>query len=415
MLTPINASADCDWAKGLACYSVFASCGLTAGFAGTDRFIECVDTLSNHWCTECITNRGLDPHTVPSLQQQPLSVPTCSWGRSVGANQDGRLEVFAIDRNGVPFHIWQSTPSGDWVANAVAFPPLTRSDSFAAVITRPDGLLDVFVVGQDKVIRHIRQLAPNSNWGQWESLGNGFASGIAPGANADGGTLVAAVKLDHATHYATENGPGGLRNWTYLGESFVGTPTIGRNADGRLEIFAVGTNGELFHAWQVAVNGGWSGWASFGGNFRGTPVATRNADGRLEVFVTTSTGALAHAWQITLSGSWSNLATFPGFHKFDFSVGTNVDGSLEAFVVGIADSNVWHTRQSGPNGGWSDWYSLDGIVQSAPQVGRSADGRLNVFAIGQGFAIWHKNQTSPNSNTWTEWKRLGGVALPSLF
>jgi len=144
-------------------------------------------------------------------------------------------------------------------------------------------------------------------------------------------------------------------------------------------------------------------------------VATRNADGRLEVFVTTSTGALAHAWQITLSGSWSNLATFPGFHKFDFSVGTNVDGSLEAFVVGIADSNVWHTRQSGPNGGWSDWYSLDGIVQSAPQVGRSADGRLNVFAIGQDFAIWHKNQTSPNSNTWTEWKRLGGVALPSLF
>ena len=42
-------------------------------------------------------------------------------------------------------------------------------------------------------------------------------------------------------------------------------PICGRNADGRLEVFARGTDNALWHIWQTAPNNGWSGWASLGG------------------------------------------------------------------------------------------------------------------------------------------------------
>ena len=41
----------------------------------------------------------------------------------------------------------------------------------------------------------------------------------------------------------------------------------GKNTDGRLEVFAVGADGQMYNKWQLAPNGGWSsGWASLGGS-----------------------------------------------------------------------------------------------------------------------------------------------------
>jgi hypothetical protein len=38
------------------------------------------------------------------------------------------------------------------------------------------------------------------------------------------------------------------------------------NSDGRLEVFALGLDGALWHIWQDAAHAGpWSGWASLGG------------------------------------------------------------------------------------------------------------------------------------------------------
>lgn len=43
------------------------------------------------------------------------------------------------------------------------------------------------------------------------------------------------------------------------------TKHVGRNADGRMEVFACGTDNALWHIWQTAPDNGWSGWASLGG------------------------------------------------------------------------------------------------------------------------------------------------------
>src|SRR5215470_13936385 len=80
-------------------------------------------------------------------------------------------------------------------------------------------------------------------------------------------------------------------NWTSLGNppnAELGRPYVQRNQDGRLEVFANGA-GRIFNVWQIAPNGGWNdGWHT-----KDSPSPTigiishvvgKNADGRLEIF-----------------------------------------------------------------------------------------------------------------------------------
>jgi hypothetical protein len=83
---------------------------------------------------------------------------------------------------------------------------------------------------------------------------------------------------------------------------------IGNNADGRIEIFYVGTNDQLFH--RVQVTGGWSGELAFGTAVHDVSVG-RNPDGRLELFYATSTGAPGHTAQVAPNGNGSARAALP--------------------------------------------------------------------------------------------------------
>jgi hypothetical protein len=144
---------------------------------------------------------------------------------SLGQNQDGRLEVFAIGNNVLGnsdvTHDWQDSPgTTNWAGFSSLGnpPPGTVSPQ---VVSNQDGRLEVFGIGTDNSLYHIWQTAPNNGWSGWGSLG-------VPGPGTD----------------------------FLLG--------IANNQDGRIEIFAVGTDGNLWHIWQTAPNNGWSGWGSLG-------------------------------------------------------------------------------------------------------------------------------------------------------
>ena len=53
--------------------------------------------------------------------------------------------------------------------------------------------------------------------------------------------------------------------WASLGGEITSSPVVTSDADGRLEVFARGTDNALWHMWQTAPNNGWSSWASLGG------------------------------------------------------------------------------------------------------------------------------------------------------
>lgn len=406
------AAQDCSAAKALACQWQLGTC-LPAWFGGHEAYVHCVDVLSDHWCTPCCY---ADPRD--SSLTKPLSSVPGQLGRgfdNVGMNEDGRLEVFAVDALGALAHTWQQTPAGAFSPFAT-FPVGGGSAvSKPAAIRRADGRIEVFAVRDDARVHRVSQLAPNVNWGPMTPLGNQtLAGGVAVNVSTDGRLLLAGVDFGGALVIFTESAPGsGTGNWASLGGNFVGTPVIGANLDGRLEIFAVGADTAIHHTWEVAA-GAWVGyWGSLGGSLKGTPAVTRNADGRLELFATGQNDATWHIWQLP-SGGWGNWASLGDQHKMDPAVGVNLDGTIEVFVVGMDDA-VWRARQVAPNGGWGGFSSLGGVVTSSPEVGRDAVGALSVFATGLNHQLFTNWQTTPALDLWSGWAAIGGNLTPSLF
>jgi hypothetical protein len=81
------------------------------------------------------------------------------------------------------------------------------------------------------------------------------------------------------------------------------------NDDGRLEAFVIGSDGALWHIWQLTPGGAWGNWHSLGTpsssvNAIGDPFVAENDDGRLEAFAVGSDDKLWHTWQVTPGGSW---------------------------------------------------------------------------------------------------------------
>jgi acylphosphatase len=231
----------------------------------------------------------------------------------------------------------------------------------------------------------------------WSSMGGVIFDPVTTN-NQDGRLEVFAKGSDGALWHIWQTAPSnGWSGWASLGGGMGSPVGLARNLDGRIEIVVRGTDGALWHKWQTAPNSGWSAWASLGGVIVGTPAIGRNADGRLEIFARGTDGALWHIWQTAPNSGWSGWASLGGVINNPVVV-NNADGRLEVFVRG-SDNAVWHIWQTAPSNGWSGWGPLGGVIIGGPVTGRNQDGRLEIFVKGTDSALWHKWQSAP-SNGW---------------
>jgi hypothetical protein len=241
-----------------------------------------------------------------------------------------------------------------------------------------DARLEVFAVGGDGALWHISQTAPSNGWSDWASLGQ----------------------------------PPGV--------FFVSQPAVAPSGDSRLELFVVGSDGNLWHMWQTAINDGWSGWVNFGNAGVGfasespsisSPRLAPSQDGRLELFLVGNDGALWHIWQTGWSNGWSGWfshGSMGGGFLDSPAVAPSADDRLEVFVV-AQDGELYHMWQTAVSNGWSGLVSQGNAgvgFNSSPALGRSADCRLELFIVGRDGNLWHSWQTS-QSNGWADWVSLG--------
>jgi acylphosphatase len=326
----------------------------------------------------------------PSLGGVIISSP------AISRNSDGRLEVFAIGVDNCLYHIWQTAPNNGWsgwgrLGNL-------RVKGTINVIRSNDGRIEVFARGEDNAIWHIWQTAPNNGWSNWESLGGNKTSSPSAVVNNDGRMEVFAKGTDNAIwqKYQTwANGPWwpvfGL--WNSMGGVLTSPPVAARNGDGRLEIFARGTDNAIWHRWQVSPGGNFSGWASLGGVLTSDPIVGVNADRRLEVFALGTDNAMWHIWQTAPNNGWSGWESlggnFPAGHVG--SVTRNSAGRLEVFARG-RDNAVYHNQQIATPPFWSGWQSLGGNTQGTPVAFINADGRMEVMAQGSDSSLVHRWQ-----------------------
>jgi hypothetical protein len=164
--------------------------------------------------------------------------------------------------------------------------------------------------------------------------------------------------------------------------------SIGSNSDGRLELFYVGTDANLYHNWQTTPNGGWLGQRPFGGAAKKIAIGS-NSNGRLELFYIGTDNNLYHNWQTTPNGGWFGQRPFGGAAK-ELAIGLNSDGRLELFYVGT-DDNLYHNWQTTPNGGWFGQRSFGGAAKRIA-IGSNSDGRLELFYIGTDNNLYHNWQ-----------------------
>lgn len=358
---------------------------------------------------------------------------------AVQRDATGRLQVFA--RVAAPPFVqardtlWHVRQSGQANPAWLAWTPLGGPGGVLGdpVVGRnADGRLEVFCRGQDGEIKHIWQTdVANDHWSNWESLGSATTrlnavGNPTVGSNFDGrldvfvtaGTTATGFTLRHIWQTSSATAPVWTwrqAKWEDLGGRLAGSPVVGTNGDGRLEVFARGVANELEHISQVGYrlldgrrfDGGWSGWEALGsGGLTGDPAVGVNVDGRLEVFVHGAGNALWHIWQTSAStiaaGSvnsvvgWSPWESLGGTGVVgDPVVSADLDGRLEAFVR-VAEqtgTSLWIRRQtrslSRVSSWWSDWQDLHAVPGVDPAVGTNGDGRLEAFALGTDAAVYH--------------------------
>ncbi|MDQ6632081.1 MAG: N-acetylmuramoyl-L-alanine amidase [Verrucomicrobiota bacterium] len=288
---------------------------------------------------------------------------------ALGRNGNNIMEAFAVGNNGHLQHAWQF----DWSwtdlgsVNMVGRP---------AIATLPDTRLEIFVRGTDGAMWHV-----------WQDM------------------------IQDATHSGTTwSGP-----YSLLG-SFSGDPAVGINGDNSTEVFAVGSNSHLQHAWFTP-GVGWSAWYDLSSvPVKGTPAVGYVADTRLEIFVRGTDNAIWHIWQNDVQTptrhgtTWSALYSLGGSMISDPAIGRNGNGIMECFAVGN-NTHLQHAWQ-GPTV-WTSFVDLDSGVSctgTQPAVGPTADNpaRLEIFCVGTDGTLRHiwQNMIQDATHSGTTWSAL---------
>ncbi|GAA2155643.1 hypothetical protein GCM10009760_55750 [Kitasatospora kazusensis] len=186
------------------------------------------------------------------------------------------------------------------------------------------------------------------------------------------------------------------------------SPTVSSFQQGRLDVFVRGADGAIWHQWwdvndYSGAKGGWSAWESLGGNVVSNPTAVSWSSSRLDLF---AIGGDGNIWDMTWTstGGWTGWQNFgtppPGIASGASPVVTSSgNGRLDLFVRG-ADDAAWHVYYSG---GWSGWQSLGGGLSSDPTAVAQDPSHYDVFALGTDGKIWHDSWTGgADWNGWTQ-------------
>jgi hypothetical protein len=306
-------------------------------------------------------------------------------------NGDGRDDIALTGGPG-----WASIPvafsaggGNFWVRNVVTndFPGFAQQSGAKAVSGDFDG------DGREDIA-----LTGGVGWG---SVPVAFSAGDGGFrvTNTAVGTFPSLAQASNATPFAVDGG--GPRRVANGGRELV----AGRNVDGRIELFYIGTNSQIYRNTQLApFSTGWSGEIPLGGTAKKIKIA-QNQDGRLEVFFIGLDDAIYHLWQTTVNGQWSNGEGLGGYAK-EIAVTTR-DGKIEVFYAGTNDE-FYRNYQTQQNGSWSGEQYFGGAGKRVALETNLAGG-LEVYVIGTDDALYRNYQSTANGS-FSGWQGLGGNA-----
>jgi hypothetical protein len=169
-----------------------------------------------------------------------------------------------------------------------------------------------------------------------------------------------------------------------------GSPSAVAWSADRLDAFAIGLDGNLYHRWWDGTS--WGGPELLGGgNLVNSPSAVSWAANRIDVFAVGSDGCLYHkAWDGTVwaPGGLENLGAANLINSP--SAVAWAANRLDIFAIG-ADGNLYHKYWNGSSWGPSGLENLgDGTFVNSPSAVSWAANRLDIFAVSATGDLLHK-------------------------
>ncbi len=201
------------------------------------------------------------------------------------------------------------------------------------------------------------------------------------------------------------------------GGTGLGQPVVGRNADGRLDVFKVDADGQLRVRWRKTT-GDWSSWIPLGGSCCPGIAVTTNADGQLLIFaVDQATQTLKYTEQQTPDTlGWSAWVNLGGHVRPPVAAVLDLRSCLQVFALDADHPTVAHIWQTNSQAPWSSWQQLGGTLAPELAVISTLDGRVELFGLDtDSKALVRTFQLQPGDpTTWSKWENLGGEPLSSI-
>jgi hypothetical protein len=268
-----------------------------------------------------------------------------------------------------------------------------------AVITTGPTPMEAFFIGTNGSLHHAGSSYGIYLW--WGPLVLGGAltgtPSVITGAPNDIDVLATGLdgNLYHFWYYQSKwNGP--ELHSAPSGIKFINSPAATGHGPSTTEVFSIGSDGKLYHTGWTLSTGWWGPLLvenaannppmNYSVKLVGSPTAGVNGLNPLDVFAIGVDGNLLHAWYY--QSQWNGLENLGG----DILVGspcvvTGGPHNLEVFAIG-ADGNLYDRYWSG--GSWSNWSNLGGgILIGSPSAISSSAGTLDATATGTDGNLYH--------------------------
>jgi acylphosphatase len=296
-------------------------------------------------------------------------------------NQDGTLSMFYLSPAREVMVSNQVAPnSSDWTKKK-------SLDVYANQIKlgkHKDGRIELFAIGtMAGVVSHMTQVeAGSSEWTKEEYVDGIYATQIELGTNEDGSLVMVFIEPDKDVNIITQNEANGS-DWSKKKDldSVAIQIAVGNHADGRLEIFMIGTMANVMsRQTQIAPNGDdWSKEIDIKGQYGRQIEVGKNADGSLSLFYIRPDREIAYMKQLTPNGEdWSGGNVMDTYGNL-IEVGNNSDGNIVLVIVGTV-GNVLTSMMQTEGDNWSKETDVKGYGKQM-RLGNNQDGSLELVYI----------------------------------
>jgi GH25 family lysozyme M1 (1,4-beta-N-acetylmuramidase) len=308
----------------------------------------------------------------------------------IARNADGMLEVFGADADGKVATIVEKSVGefGTWksIGSDIEGAPVVTSD--------PDGRLRVFGrTATGTIVTSLESATTDGAFSAWHSIGGDVVEAPVAARDPQGLVHVAAINDAGDVRHRARKPDGTWTPWNTISDVQGGLTalSIGHSNNGLIIAARGASDGELY---VIEEHAGTFGPAiSLGGSIQGAPSVVRDGDGYLHVFARGSDGALHTIHTRPLPG-WSLWQSLGG-DVYSPVATTNHDGSIEVFARDGQSELVHFTEKS--NGKLTGAHALGQKILGVPAAGREKDGRLVVFAKVAGGHVISIGQKKPGA------------------